>query len=204
MRLHPHGAGRLQRRAQSRRLHRAPFHGHHRRRQMAAAPGAGLDAGHQGDRARAGTGKRDRLLLRSQSRRHAPRQSLRRPDFRSHRAQGRPHRHRDHQPADGAGVGAADPPARGTSRRRADPGEGRRALRRAADRRAHRRIPFRRRPSRAAGDRRRADHVSLSHAVRRQEHGRPCHGAAARTSACATWRWCNSIRPACSPARTRA
>ena len=78
------------------------------------------------------------------------------------------------------------------------------AVRRAADRRAQRRIPFRRRPSRAAGDRRRPDHVSLSHALRRQEHGRACHGVAPRAAACATWRWCNSIRPACSPARTRA
>ena len=40
-------------------------------------------------------------------RRHAARQGLRRPDLRPHRAQGRPHGHRDHQPADGAGVGAA-------------------------------------------------------------------------------------------------
>ena len=36
---------------------------------------------------------------------------------------------------------------------------------------------------RAAGDRRRADHVPLPHAVRRQEHGRPRHGAAARPAA---------------------
>ena len=33
-------------------------------------------------------------------------EGVRRPDLRPHRAQGRPHRHRDHQPADGAGVGA--------------------------------------------------------------------------------------------------
>ena len=45
VRLHAHGAGRLQRRAQSRRLRRAPFHGHHRGRQVAARPGDGLDAG---------------------------------------------------------------------------------------------------------------------------------------------------------------
>ena len=119
MRLHAHGAGRLQRRAQSRRLRRAPFHGHHRGRQVAAQPGARLDAGDQGHRARARAGERDRLLLRPQSRRHAARQGVRRPDLRPHRAQGRPDRHRDHQPADGAGVGAADPAAGGASRGRA-------------------------------------------------------------------------------------
>ena len=32
------------------------------------------------------------------------------PELRPHRAQGRSHRHRDHQPADGAGLGASDPP----------------------------------------------------------------------------------------------
>ena len=147
VRLHAHGAGRLQRRAQSRRLGRAPLHGHHRGRQVAARPGARLDAGDQGRRARARAGERDRLLLRPQSRRHAARQGLRRPDLRPHRAQGRPHRHRDHQPADGAGVGAADPAAGGAPRRRADPGQGRQvARRRADDRHPHRRVPLRRRP----------------------------------------------------------
>ena len=53
MRLHPHGAGRLQRGAQPRQLGRAPFHGHDRGRQMAAASGARLDAGVDRDRARA-------------------------------------------------------------------------------------------------------------------------------------------------------
>ena len=75
------------------------------------------------DRARARAGKRDRLLLRPQSRRHAARQGLRRPDLRPHRAQGRPHRHRDHQPADGAGLGAADPPPGRAPRGGADPGD---------------------------------------------------------------------------------
>ena len=178
-------------------LGRAPFHGHDRRRQMAAASGAGLDARDHGHRARARAGKRDRLLLRPQSGRHAARQGVRRPDLRSHRAQGRSHRHRDHQPADGAGLGAAsNPPAGRASRRRAHPGRRRRACRRAAGRRAHRRVSLRRRASGAAGDRRRPDHVPLSHAVRRQEHGRPRHGAARSACRCATWRWCSSIRPA--------
>ena len=30
-------------------------------------------------------------------------------------------------------------------------------------------------------------------------HGRPRHGAATTGCRCATWRWCSSIRPACSP-----
>ena len=204
MRLHAHGAGRLQRRAQSRRLDRAPFHGHDRRRQMAAASGTGLDACDQGHRARARTRKRDRLFLRPQSGRHAARQGLRRADLRSHRAQRRPDRHRDHQPADGAGLGAADPPLGGAPRRCAYSRDRRFAGGRAVDRRAHRRIPLRLGAGRVARDRRRPDHVSLSHAVRRQEHGRPRHGAAPRPAACATWRWCNSIRPACSPDPTRA
>ena len=45
MRLHAHGAGRLQRRACRRRFGRAAFHGHDRRRQVAARPGSRLDAG---------------------------------------------------------------------------------------------------------------------------------------------------------------
>ena len=57
---------------------------------------------------------------------------------------------------------------------------------------------------RAARHRRRADHVPLSHALGRQEHGRPRHGAAPRACRCATWRWCSSIRPGCSPVPTPA
>ena len=48
VRLHAHGAGRLQRRARRGRLGRAPFHGHDRRRQVAHRPGPRLDAGDQG------------------------------------------------------------------------------------------------------------------------------------------------------------
>ena len=47
------------------------------------------------------------------------------------------------------------------------------------DRRAHRALPLRRGQGGAAGHRRRAHHVPLPHALRRQEHGRPRHGAAA-------------------------
>ena len=63
-----------------------------------------------------------------------------------------------------------------SQRRRVDRG-------RAADRHSHRRVPLRRGQGGAARDRRRPDHVSLSHAVRRQEHGRPRHGAAGRPAA---------------------
>ena len=45
VRLHAHGAGRLQRGAGAGRFGRAPLHGHHRRRQVAGRPGPGLDAG---------------------------------------------------------------------------------------------------------------------------------------------------------------
>jgi fumarate reductase flavoprotein subunit len=47
------------------------------------------------------------------------------------------------------------------------------------------------------------DDVSVSHAVRRQELRRHGDGTARRVSLCATWRWCSSIRPGLSPARTR-
>jgi len=180
MRLHAHGAGRLQRGAQPGRLGRAPFHGHHRGRQMAVAPGVGLDAGEHRGRARARARERDRLLLRSQSRRYAARQGLRRPDLRSDGAQGRSHRHRDHQSADGAGVGATDPSPGRASRRGAHSRKGWRARGRAHDRYPHRRVPLRRGAGGAAGDRRRAHHVSLPYAVRRQEHGRAGDGIARR------------------------
>ena len=206
MRLHPHGPGRLQRRAAQGRLDRAPFHGHHRGRQMAAPPGARLDAGDARGRAGARARERDRLLLRPQSRRQPARQGVRRPDLRPHRPQGRPHRHRDHQPADGAGVGAPrHRPAGGASRARPHPLARRRlARRRAVRRHPQRRAALHRGRRGAARDRRRPDDVPLPHAVRRQEHGRHRHGAARSACRCATWRWCSSTRPACSPAPTRA
>ncbi len=45
MRLHAHGAGRLQRRAVAGRFGRAPFHGHDRGRRLAQRPGPRLAAG---------------------------------------------------------------------------------------------------------------------------------------------------------------
>ena len=48
MRLHAHGAGRLQRRARRGRFGRAPLHGHDRRQQVARRPGPRVDAGDQG------------------------------------------------------------------------------------------------------------------------------------------------------------
>ncbi len=71
VRLHAHGAGRLQRGARRGRLGRAPLHGHDRGRQVAARPGPRLDAGHARGRAHPRARERARLLLRPQSRRHA-------------------------------------------------------------------------------------------------------------------------------------
>ena len=63
--------------------------------------------------------ERARLLLRPQPRRHHPPEGVRRPDLRPHGAQGRPDRHRDHQPPRRAGVGARHRPARRAPRGRA-------------------------------------------------------------------------------------
>ena len=74
------------------------------------------------------------------------------------------------------------------------------ARRRADDRHPHRRVPLRRGAGRAAGDRRRADHVPLPHALRRQEHGRPGHGAARGPAAA---RHGDGAVPSDRPARRR-
>ena len=137
-----------------------------------------MDARFHGGRAGARARERDRLLLRPQPRRHAARESLCRPDLRPYRAQGRPHRDRDHQPADGAGVGAPGAAPRGAPRDGACSLKERRACRRPDDRHSRRRVPLRLGKGGAAGDRRRADHVPLPHALGRQEHGRACHGLA--------------------------
>ena len=68
------------------------------------------------------TGERDRLLLRPQSRRHRAPEGVRRADLRPHRAQGRSHRHRDHQPAVRAGLAARRAAAGGSPRARSDSG----------------------------------------------------------------------------------
>ncbi len=81
-------------------------------------PGSRVDAGHRRDRAHSRARKRARLLLRSQSRRHDPPEGLRGPDVRPHRAQGRPHRHRDHESPRRAGLGARHRAARGAPRAR--------------------------------------------------------------------------------------
>ena len=76
-----------------------------------------------GRRKNPGTGKRAGLLLRPQPGRHGAPEGLRRADLRPHGAQGRPDRHRDHQPARRAGLGAQDQSARGTSGGRTDQGQ---------------------------------------------------------------------------------
>jgi hypothetical protein len=127
------------------------------------------------------------------------------PDLRPHGAQGRPDRHRDHQPPGRAGVGAWHRPPGGAPRHRTgEDARRRRAGRRADDRHAQRRLRVRAGARRAAGHRRRPDHVQVPHAVGRQELRRPGDGAARRPARCATWRWCSSIRPACWRAAARA
>ena len=205
VRLHPHGAGRLQRRARADRLGRAAFHGHHRGRRLAQPAGAGVAAGQHRADPHPRAGERDRLLLRPQSRRHRASEGVRRADLRPHRAQGRSHRHRDRQPAVRADLAARRAAAGGSPRARSHPG-GRRLgpRRRLHARHAHRRAAAGPRAGDAARDRRRADDVSLSHAVRRQVVRRHGDGAARRACRCATWRWCSSIRPDCWRGRARA
>jgi hypothetical protein len=184
VRLHAHGAGRLQRRAGRRRLGRAPLHGHHRRQQVAGRSGPRLDPGVDRGGARPRAGERARLLLRPQPRRQHPPEGVRGPDLRPHGPQGRPHRHRDHQPPGRAGVGARHRPAGGAPRHRAgEDARRRRAGRRADDRHAQRRLRVRAGAGRAAGHRRRPHHVQVPHAVGRQELRRPRDGAARRPAA---------------------
>ena len=71
VRLHAHGAGRLQRRAGAGRFGRAPFHGHDRGRQVAATTRISPGRWSRRDRAHPRTRERARLLLRPQSGRHA-------------------------------------------------------------------------------------------------------------------------------------
>ena len=127
------------------------------------------------------------------------------PDVRSHGAQGRSHRHRDHQPARRAGLGARHRAAGGASRassssRRRDGSALAGVL--MIDMRTGEFVLVEAQGG-AARDRRRPDDVPVSHAVGRQELRRHGDGAARRPAACATWRWCSSIRRDCSPARTR-
>ena len=206
MRLHAHGAGRLQRGAQPRRLGRAPLHGHDRGRQVAARPGARLDAG-DARRSSACASWRTRSAASSTA---IPDGTLHGKAFAGQTFDRTVHK------GDLTGIEIINRlmeqvwarPIRRLEEHRAvalDPGEGRQPLAGVLmiDIRTGE-FRFVAGAGGAARDRRRADHVSLSHAVRRQEHGRPRHGAARRACRCATWRWCSSIRPGCSPARTRA
>ena len=85
-----------------------------------------------------------------------------------------------------------------------DPGEGRRARRRADDRYPHRRIPLRRRRRPCCW---RPAAARPCTAITRRPATRAWTGwrwRCAPACRCATWRWCSSIRPACLPGRTRA
>ena len=166
------------------RLGRAPFHGHHRGRRLAQRPGSGVAPGQHRAGAHPRAGERDRLLLRPQSRRHRASEGVRRADLRPHRAQGRSHRHRDHQPAGRADLAARRAAAGGSPRARSHSGGGRLGPRRRLHaRHAHRRAAAGARAGDAARDRRRADHVPLSHAVRRQVVRRHGDGVARRPAA---------------------
>ncbi len=204
MRLHAHGPGRLQRRARPGRLGRAPLHGHDRGRQVAPRPGSRLDAGQRRGGAHPRARERARLLLRPQPRRQRPSEGVRRADLRSHGAQGRPDRHRDHQPARRAGMVARHRAPRGAPRARLSSSTPTGDL---------------------AGvlllDVQLGDYVFVqARAVLLATGGGPtmykfhtpsgdksCDGLAMALRAgcrCATWRWCSSTRPGCSPGRTRA
>ena len=128
------------------------------------------------------------------------------PDFRPHRPQGRSHRHRDHQPADGAGVGAPGHRAPGgVSGARPDPGS-------CADGTLLAGVLFDRTfaPARCKLHRGQVAVLLATGGgptmyryhtpVGRQEHGRPRHGVARSACRCATWRWCSSTPRDCSPA----
>ena len=176
-----------------------------RGRRLAQPAGAGVAPGRHRADSHPRAGERDRLLLRPQSRRHRASEGVRRADLRPHRAQGRSHRHRDRQPAVRADLAARRAAAGGSPRARSDSGGGRLGPRRRLHaRHAHRRAADGARARDPARDRRRADHVSLSHAVRRQVVRRHGDGAARRACRFATWRWCSSIRPDCWPGPARA
>ena len=145
------------------------------------------------------------LLLRPQSRRHRPPEGVRRPDVRPHRAQGRPDRHRDHQPARRAGVGAQDRTAGGASGGRADqrlrPEQPSRACSSSTCAPANTSSCARRRCCSRPAAGRRCTATTRPRATRAATAWR---WRCAPDCRCATWRWCSSIPPACLPARIRA
>ena len=205
VRLHPHGAGRLQRRAARRGFGRAAFHGHDRGRRLAQPAGAGVAPGQH--RARfASANWKTRSAASSTAIPTAP--CIRR------RSPGRPSTApctRAISPASRSSIGW---PSR----------SGARDVRRLEDHRALDLIPAadgsrpcRRLHARHA-DRRAADGARAGDACSRPAAGRPCTSITRRPAtspatawrwrsapACrfATWRWCSSIRPDCwrAPAR---
>ena len=93
VRLHAHGAGRLQRRARDGGFDRAPLHGHDRGRQVAARPGARVDARHRCaiERIRELENELGCFFDRNPDGTDPP-EGVRRADLRPHGAQGRPDR----------------------------------------------------------------------------------------------------------------
>ena len=182
-RLHAHGAGRLQRGARGARLARRAPARHAAGRGVDQRPGAGVDPGPRGARPRARAGGPLRLLLRPPSGRAHPPEALRGAEPRPHHPQGRPHRHRDHEPPDRAGLAApVHPPARGAPGGGAAPRRRRPGGRRAAARRAPRHLRGGAQPRHPARDGRRAHHVQghrlLGRQVLRRHRARPARGRA--------------------------
>ena len=142
-----------------------------------------MDAGQRG----AGPGARARvplrLLLRPARRRPHPPEAVRGPDARPHHPQGRPHRHRDHEPADRAGAGARASIARagGAPRGGAAPATTRGAsAARCCSTSARGALRGRARPGDAPRDGRRADDVPRLRLLGRQGLRRPRAGVRAR------------------------
>ena len=145
--------------------------------------GAGVDPGPRGARPRARAGGPLRLLLRPPPGRADPPEALRGAEPRPHHPQGRPHRHRDHEPPDRAGLAApVHPPARGAPRGGAAPRRRRPRGRGAAARRAPRHLRGGAQPRHPARDGRRAHHVQghrvLGRQVLRRHRARPARGRA--------------------------
>ena len=162
---------------------------------MDQRPGAGLDARQRGARPRARAGGPLRLLLRPPPGRPHPPEALRRPEPRPHHPQGRPHRHRDHEPPDRAGVAApVHPRPRGAPGGRAAPRRrrprGRRA--RCSTSAAARFVVVRSRATLLAMGGGPTMYQVIACSADKSADGIAL-GLRAGAARCATWRWCSSI-----------
>ena len=159
-----------------------------------------LDAGDRGAGARARAGVALRLPVRSHAGGPDSPEAVRRPEPRPHHPQGRPHRHRDHEPPDRAGARARPASTRWRNAARWSCCSTTRVARPARWCSTCARGAFvaRARPRHAAGDGRRAHDVPGDRVLGRQVRRRHRARRTARGCRCATWRWCSSIPPASS------